>query len=211
MSSHLLIIGNHDINFQGNALSEIGEQVCKLLQSHFKFPNADFIIRQGLGPNQTSGECTHTWGYNIRKSVLYGGLEVSDYLQVLSSYGFSMIIEPTYILLTLPLRSLKHYPWFNYEKCNVTFQSESEYLAYQNEWSRLVLAIVEALGGHTAYMLADGSYDHNYDYGLTFSEIEKVLLVKCGPAQTSYLKMRYDPEEDETIPYLKIAKEHIEK
>lgn len=210
MSSHLHIIANHSLVFGNVSLPEMGTKVCEILNQKLNIPNLYFLRDDFTRKNKTPLP-VNNWTYAISQSILYGGLNESDYLQIKSPWQIELIVEEDHLVLFPYIHKTKHYHWFNFDPKTSGINDAERYLAYQNEWSKIIISIVETLGGDTAYLLADMDYDHNYYSASNFKEIEQIIYEKCGPAKTSYEEMNYIPDEDDDIPtpYLKITKDTI--
>jgi len=210
MSSRLQIVANHSLVFENALLPDIGNRVCEIFNEKLKFPNEHFLSNDFTERTKTAFP-KNNWSYIISQSVLYGGLNESDYLQIKSPWQIELIVEEDHLLLFPYIHKTKHYHWFNFDPKTSGIEDATSYFAYQNEWSKIIMAIVETLGGDTAYILADMDYDHNYYSASNFKEIEQIIYEKCGPAKTHYEEMSYVPDEDDdiTTPYLKITKDTV--
>lgn len=209
MSSRLQIVANHNIDFNNRSLQDIGSYVCDHLQRELVLPNEHFVRTEFYEKGKASVSQVDLspllWSYNISKSTLYGGLEESDFLQIKSTWQLDLIIEEGYMLLMPIIHKTKHYHWFHFDTQTHPFANVNSYHAYQDEWNKVIMALVTTLGGDTAYILADGAYDHNYYNASGFRDIERILSEKCGAPQTQYDGMTYDPDGDEPIPYFRIG------
>lgn len=176
MSTSLVPLGNHAIEFENRSFQQIADEVLSRLNG-MPFHNCSYLAQSEPNSFAANGQ----WQWEVRPEDEYNNLAEDHCIDFLNNQNIIFSLYSNNIHFFLP--AIKYHDWLI--KTDV-FGIHG--LQYRNEWRKFLYLIIHALGGDRVIYLADNAhYLDGYAYlECPFPQIEEYLLNDLGPSASSF-------------------------